>query len=402
MIKFWRVMAHEYTRHVMNKRFLFGLLSIPILIIVIMGISIMAALMTNNNSPVGYVDHSGLLANPISLPPSNDPFDKPVQLIAYSTEFDAQNALDKGLIQAFYVLPTNYRDTAQTRLVYLKEPDSRIQNQFDSFLRANLFAGEPTAIAKRLNDGTTFIALSADGRRQMGENEWFNILVPLFSGIMFMIVIMTSGGYLMQAVVEEKENRTMEIVVTSVSPNQLMAGKIMGDIAIGFTQMGFWLAFAGVALAVGSRYVDWIGQIHVTPDVIVTLVVTWIPSFIMIAAIMAAVGATVTETREAQQMSGLFSLPIMIPYWLTYTFMTNPNGPVAAGLSFFPLTAPVALPLRIGFAQIPTGQLILNIAVLVVCAAAALFLAARAFRLGMLSYGKHLTLRQILGKAGQA
>jgi ABC-2 type transport system permease protein len=236
----------------------------------------------------------------------------------------------------------------------------------------------------------------------MCENEWFNILVPLLSGILFMIVIMTSGGYLMQAVVEEKENRTMEIVVTSVSPNQLMAGKIMGDIAIGFTQLGFWLAFAGVALVIGSHYVDWIGQIHVTSDVIWTLVVTLVPSFVMIAAIMAAVGATVTESREAQQMSGLFSLPIMIPYWLTYTFMTNPNGPVAVGLSFFPLTAPVALPLRIGFTQIPTGQLVLNIAILVICAVAAILFAARAFRLGMLNYGKRLTLRQIMGKAGQA
>jgi len=402
MNKFWRVMAHEYTRHVMNKRFLFGLLSIPIIIVVVMGISILASVATANNSPVGYVDQSGLLANPIPPPSSNDPFNKPVQLIAYTSESDAQNALDKGQIQAFYVLPANYRDTAQTRLVYLKEPDSRIQTQFEDFLRANLFAGQPSAIAKRLSDGTTFIALSADGKRQMGENEWFNILVPLLSGILFMIVIMTSGGYLMQAVVEEKENRTMEIVVTSVSPNQLMAGKIMGDIAIGFTQLGFWLAFAGVALVIGSHYVDWIGQIHVTSDVIWTLVVTLVPSFVMIAAIMAAVGATVTESREAQQMSGLFSLPIMIPYWLTYTFMTNPNGPVAVGLSFFPLTAPVALPLRIGFTQIPTGQLVLNIAILVICAVAAILFAARAFRLGMLNYGKRLTLRQIMGKAGQA
>ena len=123
MNKFWRVMAHEYTRHAMNWRFLFGLLSIPIVIVVVMGISILASVMTANNSPVGYVDQSGLLTNPIPPPPSNDPFNKPVQLIAYIRESDAQNALDKGQIQAFYVLPANYRDTAQTRLVYLKEPD---------------------------------------------------------------------------------------------------------------------------------------------------------------------------------------------------------------------------------------------------------------------------------------
>jgi ABC-2 type transport system permease protein len=400
MNKFLRVMWHEYTRHVWNKRFLFGLLSIPILIVVIMAISIIASLMSANNAPIGYVDQSGLFSDPKPLPPSEDPFTKPVKIIPFSSPADAQAALGDEKIQAFYVIMPDYNESSNTKLFYLnKAPDSQIQDQFFTFLKTNLIASEPDAISTRLNKGTTFIAVSADGKREMGQDEWFNILIPLFAGIMFMMVIMSSGGYLMQAVVEEKENRTMEIVVTSVSPGQLMSGKIVGDMAIGLTQMAFWTLFVALGLLIGRNYVDWIRQIRIGSDMLFILLASILPSFVMIAAIMAAIGATVTETREAQQITGLFSLPIMIPYWFTFSFMTDPNGPIAVGLSYFPLTAPVALLLRVGFSQIPTGQLVSIIGLLLLCAVTAIWLAARAFRLGMLSYGKRISLRQILSKA---
>jgi ABC-2 type transport system permease protein len=400
MNKFLRIMWHEYTRHVWNKRFLFGLLSIPILIVILMVVSIMASILTTNNTPIGYVDQSGMLTNPKTLPVDEDPFIKPVKIYPYNSPADAQAALDGGKIQAFYIIMPDYKETSNTKLFFLqKAPASQIQDQFFRFLKTNLIAGEPDAITTRLTEGTTFIAISADGKRQMGQDEWFNILIPLFAGIMFMMVIMSSGGYLMQAVVEEKENRTMEIVVTSVSPGQLMSGKIIGDMAIGLTQISFWSLFVVLGLLIGRNYVDWIRQIRIGSDMIIILLASLLPSFVMIAAMMATIGATITETREAQQISGLFSLPIMIPYWFTFSFMTDPNGPIAVGLSYFPLTAPVALLLRVGFSQIPTGQLVSIIALLLACAVASIWLAARAFRLGMLSYGKRITLGQILRKA---
>ncbi len=76
---------------------------------------------------------------------------------------------------------------------------------------------------------------SVDGSRQMRSDQWFQIFTPFIAGVMFIVVVMTSGGYLLQAVVEEKENRTMEIVITSVSPSRLMLGKIIGNIGVGLT-----------------------------------------------------------------------------------------------------------------------------------------------------------------------
>ncbi len=113
---------------------------------------------------------------------------------------------------------------------------------------------------------------------------------------------------------------------------------------------------------------------------------------------MAAIGSTVTESREAQQISGFFSLPIFIPYWFISSIMSHPNGPLAQVLSFFPLTAPVTISLRAAFTTIPTGQLVLNIAILFLTAGIALWVAARTFRLGMLSYGKRIRLKEIFSR----
>ena len=123
-----------------------------------------------------------------------------------------------------------------------------------------------------------------------------------------------------------------------------------------------------------------------------------LPGFFMVAALMAAIGATVGDEREGQQLAGLFTFPIMVPFWLIYPLLSNPNGPLAIGLSYFPLTGPITLAIRIGFASIPTWQLLLNIAVLAGYGVGALWLASRAFRIGMLRYGQRVRLRELFSK----
>ncbi len=400
MIKFWRVCWHEYTRHVLNKRFLFGLFSMPALIGLMMTIAIFSAVLSADTRPIGYVDPSGFLDNPKPLPPAKDFFTRQVKMIPYASENEARAALEGKTIQAYFVLAKDYPVHNTGLMVYDKYPDSQVRNQFTNFLQINLLASYPAAITTRIDEGPAFTIESMDGSRKLNSSDWFNILVPFITGILFFIVIIASGGYLLQAVVEEKENRTMEIVVTSVSPGQLMAGKIIGDLSIGLTMLLAWTLFLVLSVVIGRNYFDWMQRIQFGADYLALMLIVLVPSFVMVAAMMAAMGATVTETREAQQISGLFTLPIMIPYWFSYALMTDPNGPLSMLLSFFPLTAPVTLTMRAAFTVIPAWQLILNLLVIVLFAAGGVWLAARTFRLGMLRYGKRLAWREIFGKAG--
>jgi ABC-2 type transport system permease protein len=209
---------------------------------------------------------------------------------------------------------------------------------------------------------------------------------------------MTSGGYLLQAVVEEKENRTMEILITSVTPRQLMTGKIIGNIGVGLTQLVVWLIFAWIGLNIAGQFFPVVQDISISTDYIAVLMLVFLPSFVMVAAIMAAIGATMTEAKEAQQISSLFSLPMMIPYYLSSTIMMNPNGTLAIFLSYFPITAPITLIMRMGFTVVPAWQIAINIAILVLFAILAIWFAGKAFRMGMLRYGKKLSFKDVLRK----
>ncbi len=203
---------------------------------------------------------------------------------------------------------------------------------------------------------------------------------------------------MLQALVEEKENRTIEIIVTSVSPNQLMIGKILGDIAVGLTQLLVWVGFLVIGYFLARGSVDWVAEISISREYIILLILVVIPTFITIAAVMAAIGSVTSEMREAQQISGYITMPLMAPYWFSYILMTSPNGPLAMILSFFPFTAPVTLTMRAGFTQIPTWQLVINIAELFLMAGVSLWLAGKAFRAGMLNYGKRISIKEIFSR----
>lgn len=398
MNKIWHVASHEYRQHVFSKRFLFGLLSIPLVIALMVGVIFIIFAMENNTSPIGYVDHSGLLSDPVPGPKPEAPY-KPVPMMAFANEDEAQAALDGGRIQAYYVLPADYRASGELKVVYTKAVKSPARRQFYDLLGANLLKDTDPLTAKRLVEGAELTVQSADGSRSLSSDNWFTFLIPVISGIVFVIAMFTAGGYLMQAVVDEKENRTMEVIITSVSPNQFMTGKIIGDIGVGITQILAWGVLILIPILIGRGTFKFLQAIQFSNQTMMVLAFIMLPSFVLVAALMATIGGTVTEASEGQQMTGLISLPIWIPYMLMALLMSNPNSPLALALSLIPLTAPITMLIRDGMTILPTWQIALSAAIQILCAAGAIWLAGRAFRLGMLRYGKRLRWREIFARA---
>ena len=398
MIKTWRVFWEEYRHHVIRKRFILLTLGIPVLLMVVMAIAILGVFLTQDKRPVGVIDQAGYLR--IQQLPEREEFSPEPELVLhyYEDEVTATTALKDGIIQAYYQLPANFSETGEGTLVYVKNWNINLGYQFERLLRRNMIASMPANISYRLTEGNEFIITNLDQSRTMSEKAWGNLITPFAAGILIMVIIITAGGYLLQALVEEKENRTIEIIVTSVSPNQLMIGKILGDIAVGLTQLMVWVGFLVIGYFLARGSVDWVAEISISREYIILLILVVIPTFITIAAVMAAIGSVTSEMREAQQISGYITMPLMAPYWFSYILMTSPNGPLAMILSFFPFTAPVTLTMRAGFTQIPTWQLIINIAELFLLAAIALWLAGKAFRAGMLNYGKRISIMEIFSR----
>jgi ABC-type Na+ efflux pump permease subunit len=192
MVKFWRIAVHEYLRNVLRRRFLFALLSVPVIIAVMVLLVILLVALEADTTPVGYVDQSGLLENP--LPPPSEPSTRPIPFIPFESEAAAQAALDNGDVQAFYVLSKAYLENGQARLVYLEEPNGAVRGQFNDFLSVNLLDGYPPQVVTRITEGSNVVVRSEDNRREASERDWFNIMLPIFAGIIFITAIFTTGG----------------------------------------------------------------------------------------------------------------------------------------------------------------------------------------------------------------
>lgn len=394
MSKFWRITWREYSRHVFRKRFLLALLSVPLLIAFTVVLVIAIIRIESSPKPVGYVDQSGLLVNPIPQAPAKFP-ERTVPAVAYSDEASANADMQAGKIQAYYVIAQDYLQTGQITEYYKEEPKGIATQQFGSFLVANLLASQPADVAQRIKSGNKLISFSADKTRQSSQEQIINIILPFIAGILFIVAMSTSSGYLLQTVVEEKENRTMEIMVTSVSPNQLMSGKTLADMAVGATQLLVWAIFLTLVVFFGRSYFSFLNGVTFPVKTALLLVAVMVPAFVMISGLMASIGATVTEASEGQQIMGLFTIPIWLPYILVAVFIQNPNSPLAVAMTLFPLTAPMTIAMRMGFTTIPTWQYVTSLLLLIISAVGAVWLAGRAFRMGMLRYGQRLRWKEL-------
>jgi len=399
MRKLWHVAWHEYTRNVFKKSFILVLLSVPLLIGGNIGLIAFMVSRENNYAPVGYVDHAGLLADPI--PPPLGPSEEAITFLPFQTEEEARQALESQTIQAYYVVAPDYFEASRIELFYLKEPGENAMGQFHDFIRANLLADQPPEIAQRAVGGSSVTVRSPDGSREFHGVPTLGAVLPVLLSVAFVFLLMMSSGYLMQAVVDEKENRTIEVLATSISPLQLIGGKVMGIVAIGLTQFVAWILVGILAVLIGGNVlgIEWLQNPGLAWGPILAVVAVAIPSYVLASALMFAVGSTIAQAQEGQQIGGLFFMLFIIPLYAIRVIGETPNAAPSVVLTLLPFTSLITVGFRTLFSVVPVWQIAASATIQTACAFGAVWLAGRAFRLGMLRYGQRLRLGEIIGKA---
>jgi ABC-2 type transport system permease protein len=398
MNQVWRVALYEYRRNVFKKSFLLTLLSIPLMVAFGVGVGFFMVSLEKNDLPVGYIDQVGIFDNAIPAPIAEG--DEPVVFITYQTEEEALLSLERKEIQAFYILPEDYYETRRIEIVYSKKPAGNANRQWWDFLQINLLSDQPEEIAYRSAAGVDVTVRSLDGKRTVGDNgPNFGNLMPIFITLAFLALILMSSGYLMGAVAEEKENRTMEIVVTSISPLQLIGGKLIGIVAIGLTLLVSWavIVIFGI-VAARIMGIGWFQDLGMDWSVILTTAAIAVPAYVLVSALMITIGTMVTSTQEGQSFSSIFIIFHMIPLYIGFAFVESPDSFLAVILSILPFTSLMATGMRNLFYSIPAWQIALSVSVQTICALGAIWLASRAFRLGMLRYGQRLQWRNLFQK----
>lgn len=400
MNKTMNVARYEYLHHVGNKRFWISLISVPLGFTLIFILSALLSRFSFDTRPVGIVDQGNL----IQLQPDNSAkstfFDPQIYLYVYPDEASARAAVDSSEIQGFAVLPEDYASRYQLTYWTNKQPESGVQSLISGFISKNLMVAEniDTAVLKRITEGSSVVMQSLDGSQTSDGTGWHRIIVPIVVGMLNFIVVMSSGGYLLKALVEEKENRTIEIMLTSVPSREIMGGKIIGNLGVGLTQIAVWVLLLGVAGFFFRDKLGFLTDINLSGGYLLISVALMILSFIFSAALMATIGAAMTSSEESQGIIGLMVLPMMFPFYFLTVFLSYPNGILARVLSFFPLSAPLALSLRMAFSSVSALEIGLVFVVIVFFTLLMFWLAGVVFKRGMLRYSKRLSLKEIFSK----
>jgi ABC-2 type transport system permease protein len=227
---------------------------------------------------------------------------------------------------------------------------------------------------------------------ESGEESESGFLETFFSSyivlMMLMFLIMTSGQLLIRSVVEEKQNRVIEVLLSSCSSQDLMTGKILGLSGLGLVQMGVWML--GI-LAIMLRS----GELSLQFDILLLSFLYFALGYLLYAAIFVTAGSPVTTEQEAQQITSYVSLLLVFPIVLALPAMQNPDATFIKVLSFIPVLTPAFMVLRMPIEMPDTWEIVGTLAVLAVSALVMMWVAGKVFRIAILVYGKRPSLRQL-------
>jgi ABC-2 type transport system permease protein len=343
--------------------------------------------------PVGYVDHSGVLAAG-AIPPlaENESF---TEMRPFTGEEAARTALENGDIQAYFVLAPDYLTDNHLALFYWDDqPSELVYGDINDFIRANVVAEQPAVLRELLIEGPDLVVRTADGSREFNSQTVLSFFIPFIAAFFFMFVVMSSSGYLLQIVTDEKENRTIEIMMTTVSPGQLIGGKAFGLMGVAVSQILVWM-LGGIALvAVGAVFIPPLRHVSVPWSMVLIVALFFVPSYALVTGMMTTIGSVMGNLQQAQQVAGVINLLFLFPFFFMALFFTAPNSPVVVVMTFFPTTAFLTVMMRWGMSSMPVWQVGVSWLVLVGTAVFFLWFASRIFHLGMLRYGKTFSLRE--------
>ncbi|MEO6806953.1 MAG: ABC transporter permease [Edaphobacter sp.] len=215
-------------------------------------------------------------------------------------------------------------------------------------------------------------------------------------GLFFLMyfVILFYGMNVARSVIEEKTSRVFEVLLATVKPAEMMAGKVIGVGSVGITQVGIWIAvalFAAKTQLIGSNM-----QLLPSPIQLVFFIIFFVLGYVLYSSVAASLGAMTNSEQELQQMNIFLMLPLIGCSVVIFRVVTDPDGALSQVLSYFPFTSPLIMYTRVVVHQPPAYQLALSILILVVTIYAVLWVASRIYRVGILMYGKKPNLPEIL------
>lgn len=404
------VMFNEIGRTLRRKSFTIMALGLPVALgivaLVVMAVNRDAAsVQADARRPVeeteevaeGYVDKAGL----VEVLPADIRSD---WLIEYPDEAAAQTALEAGEISDYYVISPDYVETGDVTLVRLQYnpiSDDVTTDAIEWILLVNLLGDEELAadVWNPLVVEPTPLAPTESET----EDSWIVELFPNLMAFILYLVILLPAGVLVNAVTDEKKNRVMEVLMSSVSSHQLIGGKILALGLLGLLQTGLWIGILWMVVRFGGQPLNIPAGFVVPNQLLVWAFVYGLLGYAIYGAQMAGLGALAPDVKDSRGPSFVIMLPLIFVYMFLIGILARPDGPLALVLSLFPLTSPVGMIARMTKTTVPTWQAVLAAVLQLLTAILIVRLVARLFRAQHLLSGQPFSLqryfRALLGRA---
>ena len=410
------IAKYEFLKTVKRKEFILMTLGFPLFFILIM---LVPLLLAGTSSPedlnLGYIDRSNsfefpdeitvrgsmIFSNGIPGVTNNQELDGTnnekypiIKFTQYSDVAKAKQDLGSGTLSGYLVIPEDYIKTGIVESYVMGKGTDIPHEELSELMVNNLLRDKvDEETLQRVKDPITFKRFSVETTGEVSEKGLSELLedfaLPYMIGILLLISIFTSSGYLLQSVAEEKESRIIEILLSSVTPIEMLTGKIVGLGSVGLLQIAIWLS-------VGFAGLIYVFALSVNPFLLILSLAYFILGFLLFASMMGAVGAISGSMRESQQLIPIFTFPAIAPMLFMQVLITEPEGTLSMFFSMFPLTSPVAMLIRMGVSDVPAYQIAVSLFILMVSVYFVIIASARLFRVGLLMYGKRPAIGEIV------
>ena len=406
------VFTEEFRRAIRGRVWQVVTAIVPaILLISLIVVPIIRSLADDDDEPkpIGYVDVSGELAD--FGPPDSSSTALP-ELIRFPDRETGLAALISNdvEIEHVFVVTEDFLESGNVEWLSTKSgifAGRFNRDAFDRFLTVSLIADrlDPPLLARVLTPTSyTRVNVARDGTLSAddgGEQASRYLLATALTMLLLMSIFMGSSA-LLQVVAEEKENRMIEVLLTSVSPSALMAGKVF---ALGMTALIQVVVWATSVAVLAPRIFDTIpaaSELVIEPSTLAVLVAFFLAGYFLFAVTFAGIGAAVTSVREAGPPSTIFAMLAGIPVLVGSAILSDPDGTLARVLSFIPFTAPTTMMQRVSSSDVSGVETLASLGVTLAAGVVMLFVSSRVFRAGLLLYGQRMTLRNVVRAVRQA
>ncbi|MDE5827274.1 MAG: ABC transporter permease [Duncaniella sp.] len=430
MSKIGIVIEREYMERVKKKSFIITTILMPVLMLLLMALpALIMTFVGPSVTTVSVIDNSNVILPELKSSESLQ--------FRPATDATVDSALTREGVDAGLVIPENIIDNSRSGLKYYTNgpssmtTESGIIEQVNSIIENNRLKNynieNLTEILDEVSSDISLTTVRADKDSEESNSSAFSYAVGIAMTFVLYMFLLIYGQMVMTSIIEEKGNRVLEVVVSSVKPAQLMMGKIIGVALVAVTQIVIW----GVLLAVMSAYllpallpaeamadvtavqsghfdqvsdpssieiiqaVGMLGNVGHIITLVALMTVFLIFGFLLYSSIFAAVGSSVDNIQDASQLTSLAVFPIVFGLIFAMVAAADPMGSVAFWMSMFPLTSPMVMVARIPFG-IPTWEIVLSLVLLAAGFIAMVWLAGKIYRVGIFMYGKKPTFKELI------